>query len=90
MNADDAALLASLERGLKQAAAGEYAAVHTPEAITSRRKAGRPVGAVAAVRKQPVTLRFDPDVLAALKSTGRGWQTRVNEVMKEWVAQHAA
>ncbi|MCL1825534.1 MAG: BrnA antitoxin family protein [Betaproteobacteria bacterium] len=42
--------------------------------------------------KKPVkvqtAIRFEPEVLAALKSTGRGWQTRVNDVMKEWVAQH--
>lgn len=35
--------------------------------------------------KVPTTIRFDADVLAALKATGRGWQTRVNEAMREWV-----
>jgi uncharacterized protein (DUF4415 family) len=35
-------------------------------------------------------IRFDADVLAALKATGKGWQTRVNEVMREWVKTHAA
>jgi uncharacterized protein (DUF4415 family) len=35
--------------------------------------------------KRPTTIRFDADVLAALKATGRGWQTRVNEAMREWV-----
>ncbi|MCL2020825.1 MAG: BrnA antitoxin family protein [Betaproteobacteria bacterium] len=39
--------------------------------------------------KVQTAIRFDPDVLAALKSTGRGWQTRVNDVMKAWVAEHA-
>jgi uncharacterized protein (DUF4415 family) len=38
--------------------------------------------------KVQTAIRFDPEVLAALKSTGRGWQTRVNEVMKEWVATY--
>jgi uncharacterized protein (DUF4415 family) len=38
--------------------------------------------------KQPTTIRFDPDVLAALKATGRGWQTRVNDAMREWVKTH--
>jgi uncharacterized protein (DUF4415 family) len=38
--------------------------------------------------KVPTTIRFDPEVLAALRTTGRGWQTRVNDVMKEWVAQN--
>ena len=40
--------------------------------------------------KQPTTIRFDADVLAALKATGRGWQTRVNEAMREWVKTHAS
>jgi len=46
---------------------------------------GRPK---AAVTKVPTTIRFDPDVLAALKSTGSGWQTRVNDTMREWVKTH--
>ena len=35
--------------------------------------------------KVPTTIRFDADVLAALKASGRGWQTRVNEAMREWI-----
>jgi uncharacterized protein (DUF4415 family) len=35
--------------------------------------------------KVPTTIRFDADVLAALKATGRGWQTRANDVLREWV-----
>jgi uncharacterized protein (DUF4415 family) len=41
-------------------------------------------------KKAPVTIRLDVDVIAALKSTGKGWQTRVNEAMREWVKTHAA
>ena len=33
--------------------------------------------------KQQVAIRFSPDVLAALRASGRGWQTRVNETMRE-------
>jgi uncharacterized protein (DUF4415 family) len=28
-------------------------------------------------------LRLDPDVLAALRGTGKGWQTRVNALLRE-------
>lgn len=35
--------------------------------------------------KVPTTIRFDADVLASLKLMGRGWQTRVNDAMREWV-----
>jgi uncharacterized protein (DUF4415 family) len=38
--------------------------------------------------KVPTTIRLDPDVLAALKATGRGWQTRVNDAMRDWLKTH--
>ena len=38
--------------------------------------------------KVPTTIRFDADVLDALKGMGKGWQTRVNEAMREWVKTH--
>src|SRR5574337_83184 len=41
-----------------------------------------------APRKVPTTIRFDADVLDALKATGLGWQTRLNEAMREWVKKH--
>jgi uncharacterized protein (DUF4415 family) len=46
---------------------------------------GRPV---AEVVKERITIRLDADVLAALRATGKGWQTRVNEAMREWVHSH--
>ncbi|MDH2918466.1 MAG: BrnA antitoxin family protein [Sideroxydans sp.] len=49
---------------------------------------GRPKGSVKAVLKVPTTIRFDADILAALKSSGRGWQTRVNDAMREWIKAH--
>ncbi|GHC91411.1 hypothetical protein GCM10007320_40390 [Pseudorhodoferax aquiterrae] len=32
--------------------------------------------------KAVTTLRLDPDILAALKATGPGWQTRVNDALR--------
>jgi hypothetical protein len=43
-----------------------------------------------APRKMPTTIRFDQDVLAALRATGKGWQTRVNDAMREWLKTHSA
>lgn len=37
--------------------------------------------------KEPLTTRLDADILAAIKATGKGWQTRLNEVLREDVAQ---
>lgn len=33
--------------------------------------------------KVAVKLRLDPDLLAVLKATGAGWQTRVNRILRE-------
>ncbi|MGZ8217785.1 BrnA antitoxin family protein [Methylomagnum sp.] len=66
---------------IRQAKRGEYARVHTPEEIQARRR-GRPVGSVQAVTKQPVKLRLDADVLEALRATGDGWQTRINDTLR--------
>jgi uncharacterized protein (DUF4415 family) len=35
--------------------------------------------------KQPVKLRLDPDLLAALRASGPGWQTRVNDLLRRSV-----
>jgi len=48
-------------------------------------KPGKPAPP-ASTRKVRVTLRLSADVLAAFKSTGRGWQTRIDEVLREAVA----
>ena len=47
--------------------------------IIRRRGAGR------APLKVPTTIRVDADVLAALKASGKGWQTRVNDMLRDWV-----
>ncbi len=36
--------------------------------------------------KEQVAIRLDPDVVGALRASGSGWQTRVNSILKEWVA----
>jgi len=53
-------------------------------ALAARRR-----GPQKAPTKVPTTIRFDADVLAALKTTGRGWQTRVNDAMREWLKAHS-
>ena len=35
-------------------------------------------------------LRLDEDVLMAFKMGGRGWQTRINAALKEWLKTHPA
>ncbi|WP_076879725.1 BrnA antitoxin family protein [Bordetella sp. H567] len=78
---------AALLRSAQQGANGQYARVHTPEQIAARRR-GRPVGSTAEVRKTATTIRFDEEVIKAFKATGRGWQTRMNDALKEWLRTH--
>jgi uncharacterized protein (DUF4415 family) len=33
--------------------------------------------------KQSVTVRLDPDVLAGYRATGPGWQSRINDVLRQ-------
>lgn len=33
--------------------------------------------------KRPVSLRLSPDVLDHFRATGRGWQTRIDETLRE-------
>lgn len=35
--------------------------------------------------KQPTTIRLDADVLAALRASGDGWQTRVSDAVRDLV-----
>jgi len=37
--------------------------------------------------KKPVTLRLDADVLAWFKKQGRGYQTRINQALREAMAK---
>ena len=81
IEADAGEPLDGLRQSLAEAKAGLFAAVHTPEQIVARRR-GRPVGSVQATTKEPVKLRLDADVLAALRASGDGWQTRVNDTLR--------
>ncbi len=81
IEADAGEPLEGLRQSLAEAKAGVFAAVHTPEQIKARRR-GRPVGSVQATTKEPVKLRLDADVLAALRASGDGWQTRVNDTLR--------
>ena len=51
------------------------------------KRSGRPRATTAI--KVPTTIRFDADVLAALKASGKGWQTRVNEAVRDWLKTHS-
>ncbi|MBK8742750.1 MAG: BrnA antitoxin family protein, partial [Betaproteobacteria bacterium] len=45
-------------------------------------KRGRPV---SAARKAHVNIRLDAEIVEQFRATGRGWQTRLNAALKEWL-----
>lgn len=81
IEADAGQGLPDLRLALAEAQAQAVGRLHTPEEIKQRRR-GRPPGSVQAVTKEPVKLRLDADVLAALRASGEGWQTRVNDTLR--------
>lgn len=48
-------------------------------------KRGRPQGTG---QKKSTTVRFDNDILDAFKSTGKGWQSRMNAALRDWLKEH--
>jgi len=40
-----------------------------------------------AAPKQAVTVRLEPELLARLRAGGPGWQSRLNEAVREWLAK---
>ncbi|MBY0473691.1 MAG: BrnA antitoxin family protein [Nitrosomonas sp.] len=50
-----------------------------------RRAPGRPQGSG---KKEQVTLRIDTEILEQFRATGNGWQTRINDALRDWMKQH--
>lgn len=40
-------------------------------------------------KKLLVSIRYSPEVVAYFKSTGDGWQSRMDGVLQQYVARHA-
>jgi uncharacterized protein (DUF4415 family) len=39
--------------------------------------------------KIAVTIRYNSEVVEAFRATGKGWQTRMNDALKEWLKTHS-
>lgn len=48
--------------------------------VLTKRRPGRPV---AEVTKTPVSIRLSPDVLDHYRSTGPGWQGRIDDALRK-------
>ena len=40
-------------------------------------------------KKGMITLRLDPDIIEYFKNTGKGYQTKINAVLKSYVNAHS-
>ena len=87
-----------LEQGVTQSLEQPYKAVaDDPEnpdmteaiqqAVAKKNKGGRPKSANPKVF---TGIRLDPDIMERFKAEGKGWQTRINAVLREWVDTHPA
>jgi uncharacterized protein (DUF4415 family) len=59
--------------------------VARPAQGTLTRARGRPKKIDAKVH---IHIRLSPQVLGYFRSTGPGWQTRIDEVLRRWVSRH--
>jgi uncharacterized protein (DUF4415 family) len=57
-----------------------------PESL--RRKIGQR-GPQKAPTKERTTIRLSPEVLHTFRATGAGWQTRVDDALKDWLRMHS-
>jgi uncharacterized protein (DUF4415 family) len=55
------------------------------EAAKPQLRRGRPI---AEHTKIHTGLRLDAEVVAAFKAGGQGWQTRINDALKDWLKTH--
>lgn len=56
------------------------------ESLPKRKRGQR--GVQRKPTKEPVTVRYSREVLEYFRSTGAGWQSRIDEALKEWVTLH--
>ena len=54
-----------------------------PESLQAKLGKGR--GPQKTPTKELISLRVSRDVLARFRATGEGWQTRMDEALREWV-----
>ncbi len=55
------------------------------EAEIERLRRGRVLGSGT---KEQLTVRLDSAVLATFRATGKGWQTRMNDALRQWLEEH--
>jgi uncharacterized protein (DUF4415 family) len=75
----------SVERGRWFVAGLEASPQEGKAAFRKALKRGRPK---TSTPKISTTIRLDAEVLEAFRATGPGWQTRLNQVLRDWLRVH--
>ena len=57
----------------------------TDREFTTVRPVGRPK---AEVTKDRITIRLSPEVTEHFRSIGKGWQTKIDNVLKDYISQN--
>ncbi|MBV8115579.1 MAG: BrnA antitoxin family protein [Silvibacterium sp.] len=39
--------------------------------------------------KQRISIRLSPEVVSKFRATGKGWQSRIDEALREWLKRHS-
>ena len=60
--------------------------VPTDEEFKKFKPMGRPK---ASITKERINIRLSREVVESFRATGRGWQTRIDEILKEWLKNHS-
>jgi uncharacterized protein (DUF4415 family) len=67
-----------------QLTAEDFARMRPFNEVMQQRRRGRPR---SDVHKEPVTVRLDPQIVEYFRAGGRGWQTRMNDALPEYVSK---
>jgi uncharacterized protein (DUF4415 family) len=59
-----------------------------PEALQHKLRGQR--GLQKSPKKIQTSVRYDADIVEAFKSKGSGWQTRMNNALRDWLKMHHA
>jgi uncharacterized protein (DUF4415 family) len=74
---------AAIERGI--AADPDTFVPNDEQFAQMKRRGGRPK---LERPKVAVTVRYDADILELFRASGEGWQTRMNNALRDWLKTH--
>jgi len=63
--------------------------VSAQDGAAALKKALSPGRPRAESTKRALTVRYDAEVIDAFKSSGKGWQTRMNAALRDWLKTHS-